>query len=151
MATTRTFQSRSKPKTKVKPELRVETKPLDATGKTTCLALERASGDRVMTMFLEGFMPNEIANQTGASLGTVRSRIEEDGKNPNRYSYDELTASDWESYYSDPDDPWSVSLIASTWGVSSGLVNAALLRRGVRIRHVSLALSLAAARRKKLT
>ena len=119
-----------------------------ATSVVASLAVERSGGDEVMTMFLEGFMPADIARETGSSEDAIRAKLERDGKNPNRYKYSPATAAEWESYYTDPDDPWSASLIADTWGVSPGLVTMALLRRGVRIRHASLAISLAARRRR---
>ena len=104
---------------------------------------------QLLSMFLEGFLPDEIAAETGRSQASVESAIKVQGYNPERFKFGESIVRRWIKSYltGDKYGPVSISEIAYEWNTSWGTVAMQMSRRGTKLRHTKQACRLGARRR----
>ncbi len=134
--------------------------PITARQTTTRLKTARITKrekEMVVTLFLDGYRPHEIAEQMRRGYITVAAAITDVGYTPERFSYTEREASLWADMYegSGQHDKHCIREIAEFASEYAGehvppsRVSTALLRRGARMRHPALGIRIAAEKRRQ--
>lgn len=107
--------------------------------------------DMIVSLFLDGYRPSEIAKNLGRAYLTIATVITDAGYTPERYSYTEKEVALWAAMYdgNDQHELHCVREIAELSECPPSRVHAALLRHGVRMRHPARAIRIAAEKRRR--
>jgi len=106
---------------------------------TTRHRAQKHRAEMVVALFLDGYLPHEIAQDSDMKLATVKRTLAERGYNPDRFTYDSQIIDEWVALYTGDHDGehWSIYKIAKTYERSWSTVAVRVAERVGRLRHPS--------------